>query len=96
MTEPKPTYRGKRKKKQANTIATIDGVELTAAELVTGLSRQIEYKLMTFAYFIIGDLIAILENGGMPQEDAKLRAAEIANGAMEKFRDSEAAKAGKQ
>ena len=82
-----------RKKKPANTIATIDGVKLTAAELTAGLARQIEYKLMTFAYFIVGDLIAILENGGMPQEDAKLKAAEIVAGAMRRFRDSEAEKA---
>lgn len=81
-----------RKKKPA-TIATVDGVKLTAAELTAGLARQIEYKLMTFAYFVVGDLITILENGGMPQEDAKLKAAEIVTGAMRRFRDSEAAKA---
>lgn len=81
-----------RKRKPA-TIATVDGVKLTAEQLTTKLARQIEYKLMTFAYFIIGDLIAILTNGGMPQEDAKLRAAEIVTGAMTRFRDSEAEKA---
>ena len=50
-----------RKKKPTTTIATIDGVKLTAAELTAGLVRQIEYKLMTFAYFVVGDLIAILD-----------------------------------
>lgn len=82
-----------RKKKPTTTIATVDGVKLTAEQLTNSLARQIEYKLMTFAYFIIGDLITILTNGGMPQEDAKLRAAEIVTGAMTRFRDSEAEKA---
>ena len=77
-----------RKKKPA-TVATINGVELTAEQQAQSLVQQISFKLMTFSYFVMSELITILVNGGMPQEQAQVRAAEIVKRAMEKFSDSE-------
>lgn len=68
---------------------------LPGAELIPeaqNLVNQIAFKLMTFSYFVMSELITILVNGGMPQEQAQVRAAEIVKRAMEKFRDSEAGK----
>lgn len=69
---------------------TIPGAELIPE--AQSLVNQISFKLMTFSYFVMSELITILVNGGMPQEQAQVRAAEIVKRAMEKFRDSEAGK----
>ena len=76
MTEPTPT---------------LPGAELVS-EAAQSLVNQISFKLMTFSYFVMSELITILVNGGMPKETAQIRAAEIVKRAMEKFRDSEAGK----
>lgn len=69
---------------------TIPGAKLIPE--AQSLVNQISFKLMAFSYFVMSELITILVNGGMPQEQAQLRAAEIVKRAMEKFRDSEAGK----
>ena len=74
-----------------DTTPTIPGAELVP-EAAQNLVQQISFKLMTFSYFVMSELITILVNGGMPQEQAQIRAAEIVKRAMEKFRDSEAGK----
>ena len=66
---------------------TLPGVELVPE--VQSLVNQISFKLMTFSYFVMSELITILVNGGMPKEQAQVRAAEIVKRAMEKFSDSE-------
>lgn len=69
MTEPTPT---------------LPGAELVS-EAAQSLVNQISFKLMTFSYFVMSELITILVNGGMPKETAQIRAAEIVKRAMEKF-----------
>ena len=88
MTEPKPTYRGKRKKKD-NTIPTIQGVTLTMEQATTRLAEQVYPYLMGLSYAYMAELIEIFVRGGMPEEKAKENAAAIAVKAVTRFTESQ-------
>lgn len=70
------------RKKKTTTVATMDGVTLTAAQ-----AGAIFYPyLMSFGYCVIAELIEVFVQGGMPEDKAKENAAAIALRAMARFK----------
>lgn len=77
---------GKPRKKKDTTISTMPGVTLTPEQLTAKVAHEVYPYLMGLSYAFIAELIDVLVAGGMPQETAKIRAVEIANSAMMRFK----------
>ena len=77
MTEPEPTYQ--------EPIPTMDGLTLTMQNTALDYAKQVYPYLMGLSYAYMAELIEIFVRGGMPEAQAKERAAAIAVKAMGRF-----------